>query len=402
MVTSSFPQSGNSGIGFVSRLAEKLVKNEGFEVVVLAPGYPGSKLLEQSNGLKTYRYPYFFPSKYQQLSYGDGILSNLQKNVITKIQVPFFIIAQLFFLLYLTIKERVDIVHAHWVIPQGTVAAICKIVTRRPLVASVHGSDFTRPKSRFLNTFRRFSLNTCNTVTVNSSFMADKVNNYKPNESVLIPMGVDSEFFHPGSYSRKIKEKHQISGPMILAVARLIEIKGVEYLIKAMVIVLKKAPDAKLVIVGDGILKEQLTRLSRDLGIETSIIFAGLILQPETVAEYFRTCDVFVLPSITDSKGQAEALGVVLLEAMACGKPVIGTKTGGIPDIITDGANGFLVPEKSPEPMAAKIITLLADDNLRRELGQNGLQLIKERFYWENIAKQFNTIYRQVVKNGYR
>jgi glycosyltransferase involved in cell wall biosynthesis len=106
---------------------------------------------------------------------------------------------------------------------------------------------------------------------------------------------------------------------------------------------------------------------------------------------------VFVLPSI-NCAGKTEGLGIVLLEAMASGCPVIGSNVGGIPDIITDGENGFLVPEQRPDIIAEKIIRILADTGLQEKFRRNGLIRVQELFSWEIISKKFSDVYEQVLE----
>jgi len=109
---------------------------------------------------------------------------------------------------------------------------------------------------------------------------------------------------------------------------------------------------------------------------------------------------ILVLPSIIDVTGETEGLGVVLLEAMACRVPVIGSDVGGIRDIIIDGETGLLSEQKSSYSLAEKIIQLLSDEQLRKKVIENGFKLVKKKFTWEAISDRFMNIYMEVIKDG--
>jgi glycosyltransferase involved in cell wall biosynthesis len=133
----------------------------------------------------------------------------------------------------------------------------------------------------------------------------------------------------------------------------------------------------------------------RELKLEDCITFLGTV-NNSTLIGYYHCADVFVLPSI-QKLGNTEGLGVVLLEAMASGCPVIGTNVGGIPDIITDGDNGFLVPERDSAQLAEKIIRLLSDAKLRETFRKNGYARIDESFSWDRISDKFASVYQQIL-----
>ena len=152
-------------------------------------------------------------------------------------------------------------------------------------------------------------------------------------------MGLIQTFFRPLNISRD-QDIFQI-----ITVGYLIERKGFEYLIKAVNEVLKIHNKVKLTIIGSGPLEQMLKKLIKDLGLENNIQILSNV-SDEQLLEFYNSSDLFVLPSIVDSQGNTEGLGVVLLEAMACKLPVIGSNIGGIPDIIQDKVTGLLLPQK--------------------------------------------------------
>jgi glycosyltransferase involved in cell wall biosynthesis len=135
------------------------------------------------------------------------------------------------------------------------------------------------------------------------------------------------------------------------------------------------------------------------LALQEHVIFIDEVPQEELVA-FYSMADIFVLPSIVNENGETEGLGVVLLEAMACGLPVIASNVGGIPDIIKDGETGLLVRQKDARSLSDQIIRLLSDDNLRKEVLINGQNLIKAEFSWEIVTDKFIEIYREVLRRN--
>jgi glycosyltransferase involved in cell wall biosynthesis len=139
--------------------------------------------------------------------------------------------------------------------------------------------------------------------------------------------------------------------------------------------------------------------LAATLALQEHVIFIDEVPQEELVA-FYSMADIFVLPSIVNENGETEGLGVVLLEAMACGLPVIASNVGGIPDIIRDGETGLLVRQKDARSLSDQIIRLLSDDNLRKEVLINGQNLIKAEFSWEIVTDKFIEIYREVLRRN--
>ena len=374
---------------FVYELSRRL-QGPGSDVIVLAPHHAGAKKFELMDGMKVYRFSYFKPERLQRLAYGGGVLPNLKESWLARVQLPILFLSELFSALILIKREKINVINAHWIYPQGLVGIICKKLTGVPVVVIVHGTDVNAAKkSRLLRSLCSYVFKNSDRISVNSSFIMDAVlaiDRGAVKKIELIPMGVDVNLFkpHPGNAAR--------GAPTVLTVGRLIELKGIAYLIRAMKDVVKRYPDAMLVIGGSGPEKENLEDLTNELGLNKNVRFIGFIQNAELPGHY-AAADVFVLPSI-NKDGLTEALGVVLLEAMASGTPVIGSDVGGIPDIIRDGHNGFLVPERSPGPLAERIIELLSNEKLAEKFRVNGLNTIKDGFSWESISRRFDEINR--------
>ncbi len=210
---------------------------------------------------------------------------------------------------------------------------------------------------------------------------------------VPIQNGVDTEFFHPGADGSTVNARfgHQI----ILFVGSLTHThsyKGVDYLLRALRYIKPAFPDANIVVVGDGPLRPYLQAIANRQGAGDRVHFVGQVSRDELRA-YYAAASVSVLPSIT----RAEGFGLVLLEAMACGRPVVGSSVGGIPYFLRHRENGILVPPKDPEAIAEAVIEILSDQALAKELGRRGRALVEEVYCLRAMVDRTLELYSQLA-----
>lgn len=393
ILTSSFPQKPESYEGiFILELVNKLNFTQ-FQPFVLTPHFYNAPFFESWIPGKIFRFPYFFPSRFERLAYGSGMAYNIRNNPAILANLPFFILSELIFTLYFIKKYKILLIHTHWVIPQGMIGALVYCLTRLPHITTVHGSDLNiLKKYPVLHSIGRFITRNSSIITVNSNYMKQQLLAVSPDceqKIQIIPMGINPDRFIINSYTDM--KRHHGTKYLILSVGRLIDWKGTKFLIKAMPLVLDKYPDSKLIIAGTGPELEFLKNEARDLGLQNRIEFMGVVPSSDLLS-YYKSADVFVLPSI-HHKGKTEGLGVVLLEAMAANCPVIGSNVGGIPDIITDGENGFLVPEKDSIALAEKIAILLSDNTLSDKFRKAGCETVLKSYSWEIISRKFYGVY---------
>ncbi len=368
---STFPRWRNdTNPPFVYELSKRLTKH--FDVYVLAPYYHGAKKYEIMEGMKVYRFKYFI-EKYQKLAGSGGILPTLKKNKWFYFQVPFFLIAEYFALKKLVKKIRPDIIHAHWIIPQGFICALVKKSTGAEYVVTSHGSDILG--LRGFNSLKRFTLRNAKKITVVSNALKKQIIEEidKNLDIEVIPMGVDTKLFNPKKYDAKLKRKYNIDGHFLLFVGRLAPEKGIDLLIEAMPKVLKKQPKAKLMIIGEGTLKEQLVKRVKELAIQDNIIFMGWVNNKD-LPKYYATADVFVCPS------RREGSPVSYIEALACGTPVVIGNLG-ISKELVKKYGGFVVKQEK-ENIAEGIVNALDKqikimENVRRDYD---LGVVSRRF----------------------
>src|SRR6266487_3478758 len=179
-------------------------------------------------------------------------------------------------------------------------------------------------------------------------------------------------------------------------VGRLVERKGVAHLIEAIARLGRGDEGARLEIVGDGPERPGLEALAGRLGVASRVVFRGKIPPDELQASYARAA-VCVLPSVLDARGDTEGLGVVLLEAMNHGTPVIASRVGGIPDIVEDGVSGLLVPPGDADALAAAVRRVRDDPDLARRLGEGGRRRLREQFNWPAIVRRWLDLYAGLV-----
>lgn len=214
-----------------------------------------------------------------------------------------------------------------------------------------------------------------------------------PEEKVAVIFnGVDPGKFNHEIDCLRVLEKHKAKNKkIILTVGRLVERKGHDLVIKALPLVLEKIPESVYVIVGDGPEKNRLEKLVKELNLKGKVIFAGSVPvndRQNTLLAYYHACDVFVMPNRI-VRGDVEGFGIVFLEAGACGKPVIGGRSSGVPDAIIDGETGLLVNPESEEEIAMALIRLLLDKKLAGRLGRNGRKRVEKELNWKKLSRKY-------------
>jgi glycosyltransferase involved in cell wall biosynthesis len=393
VVSSTFPRWKNdSRPSFVYELCNH-VRN--YKIIVLAPHYYGAKKKEKMANLTVYRFKYFF-ERYQTLCSGAGILSN-SETLSGKIQFLCLLKAECRAIKKFLSQEKIDIIHAYWIIPQGIVAsAACGKV---PLIISGMGSDiFYGLNNAFFRFLQKKALNKAKKIIVTSTALKNELVSKLPEtkEKVkIIPIGLDTDKFKPTRKASELASKYK--GKILLTIGRLSEQKGIQYLLRALHHVIGENPTVKLLIIGEGSYREELVRIIRELGLEKQVIFVGAVPH-ERIADYLSVADIFVFPSLSDKRFGTEAFGVVLLEALATKTPVVATNIGGIRDIIKHKKNGMLVEQKNAEQLGKAINYLFGNQEEAKRLGEEGYRFVRRHFDWNLIARELEQAYDKVSR----
>ena len=385
VLTSTFPRwQGDKEPPFVFELSKRLTAN--FNVHILAPHAPNAKLKENSAELKITRFQYFI-THFQTLAYNGGILANLKRNSWLYGLVPLFILGECICLYKILKKNDYIAIHAHWIIPQGLVAILVTRFMRKeiPVLCTSHGGDLYGLNNWLLKKLKIWVLNQFYAITVVSNAMRKETLRLGiASEKIqVIPMGVDLKSqFVPNHNIQRQKNS-------ILYVGRLVEKKGVIYLLYAFAKILNRYPNSILTIVGSGVEELPLKQRTKDLGIVGRVRFLGAVENSELPVLY-QQHEVVVFPSIIGKDGDREGFGLVLVEALGCECAIIATDLPALQDILTDRENALIVEQNNVEQLATKLSELFDDADLRQTLGKNGRSFVLAHYDWEIIASRYN------------
>jgi len=277
-------------------------------------------------------------------------------------------------------RRRPPLIHAHFGI-EGVSALGLAMQLKIPLVTTFHGFDATLKTHAMLGSpawfryplLRRKLAREGNLFLCASSFIRQKLleTGFPEARTHTHYIGVDCQTIRPRADFEET--------PLILHVARLVEVKGTRYLLRAFATVARKFDRVQLLIIGDGPLRRQLHALTASLGMRDRVEFLGAVPHA-AVLSWMRKAAMLVLPGIRTATGREEGLGMVLLEAAATGLPIVGSRVGGIPECMLEGKTGFLVPERDEDALARRMAELLEDPVRRHRMGAAGRALVEERF----------------------
>ncbi|MBI3858884.1 MAG: glycosyltransferase [Thaumarchaeota archaeon] len=300
------------------------------------------------------------------------------------------------------IETRAQIIHAHFAYPEGLVATLARNHVKARLVVTVHGYDIISDPSigygarldRRVDAITREVLRGADAIlTASNAAYEEVLRIVSDREKVrLIPNGVDLRRFSPSLGVQDAKSKLGIESPRMVFSLRHHEPKyGLEYLIRAIPMVVAKAKDVVFVIGGDGPLRDFHEGLVATLGVRDRVIFTGRIAQ-ELVPLYYSASDIVVVPSVQ------EVFGLTVTEAMACGKPVVASNVGGIVDQVADGVTGFTIPPKDPGAIAERILWLLENEQRARDMGAKGRSVAERRFDIEERIRRILSLYKALIE----
>lgn len=358
------------------------------EVEVMAPSYRGLKS-HTIDGVPVHRFRYA-PKNLEILTHDEGAPTKMAKHPSMQLLAIPYCISGFFKCLWLAKTKKFDIIHAHWPFPHALIAlGACKLF-RIPLVLNFHGAELLLiRKKKWIRPIMKFIIGQADAIFANSRFTASKISALRPAKIEWSPYGSPlSSGKVPPPHARGERYK-------ILFVGRHIERKGIEFLIQAAKLLDPQKFEVR--IVGKGNLTDSLKELAQKISAQ-NVIFTGP-LSPDDLRKEYQGSNCFVLPAIIDSKGDTEGLGVVLIEAMQYGLPVVASNVGGIPDVVVDGETGILVPEKDPKALASAFQKLESDPAYESELLKGAEKRIDACFNWEKIAKKQIATYESLINH---
>jgi glycosyltransferase involved in cell wall biosynthesis len=391
ILTSTLPRwAGDSEPRFVLDLAHAL--SDRFACTILAPQAVGAARREWLDGVAIVRFPYAPIARWQTLAAPGAIMPNLRKHPLLYALVPALIISQFFALLRMLKRDRFDLVHSHWLVPQGLVLALAGLFVRvPPTLVTCHGADAFTLEFPPLARLKRWALRKADAATVVSRDIAAHLAQAVKTPLVLIPMGVDLQRF---------AMRDRLSGPdrTILFAGRLAAKKGVDHLIRAMADRRLRDRGATLQIIGNGPLREELEQLARTLGVAPQVSFRGSLPHAE-LARAMQAATIFCAPFVVGTDGDREGTPTILLEAAASGIPIVTSDVGGCGDIIRAGHSGWLLPPGDEEALASALVEALDNPDRARTMALNARQCAEDHA-WPRIAGRYADLLDKVRKSG--
>lgn len=366
---------------------------------MLAPHAESTSSNEVLGDVNVCRFRYLWPERCETVCYQGGALINLKQNRMNYLKLPALIFFEWAAIIKRLVRGKYDLLHSHWMLPQGFTGVLAAKPLHVPHVITVHGSDAFGLQGKFLKVFKRFSLLGADAVTVNSSATRAQVLSIAPglSNSHMIPMGISTGKPDPQRVAELRLKHRKKQGPLLVFVGRLVNEKGVDDLLDALAKIQQQLPNVTALIVGDGQLRAELERMANNNGVADCVFFTGWV-KPSEVPNYLSAADIFVGPSKQSSDGRMEAQGLTFLEAMLAGTPVIATDLGGIKDSVFHEKTGLLVPENSPGAIAECVLKLKADSELRERI-VNQAKLLASKFTREASASGFSDLFLDHLDN---
>lgn len=389
-LTQTYPRfEGDTAGPFIRDLARGLVRL-GDRVTVLAPHAEGVPARWEERGVEavTFRYA---PERHEVLGYGRSLEADERVKGGAAVAAPLYALGLLRALRGQLRARRFDLVHAHWLVPNGVIAAMARGC---PLAIGLHGSDVFLAEKPGVRLAAGWALRRSRLLTGCSPELVERVRalGFPEERSRVIPYGVDVEVFSPGPDRSGWRERLGIpeDAPLLLSVGRMATKKGFQVLMEALPEVLASVPQTHVVLGGGGDLLPELQRQAP--GFQGRLHLPGVVLR-DVLPDLYRAADLFVLPAVHDSRGNVDGLPNVVLEAMASGLPVVASGISGIPLAVEEGLTGLLVPERDPAALAGALRKLLAGRELARGMGVRGRLKAEAELTWDAIAARYREGY---------
>lgn len=388
VMASTFPRfGGDSTPPFVLRLCQAMQKKR-WASLVLAPHAPGLAGREVLEGVECLRFRYA-PAALERLAYGGGMLANIRSDRWLWLLLPFYMLALFLRAALQLASGKIRVVHAHWIIPQGLIAVLLRRLffwRRLRVVVTAHGGDLHANMGGLARRLLQWTMREADTLAVVSQDMRRlAIAQGVPAQKVVVAsMGVDTVSFSP-------PEQDAVRAG-VLFVGRLVDKKGVAYLLEAFALLLQREPGLRLTIVGDGPLRGNLAAQAHALGIDGSVEFVGA-RPPQEIPGHFRRAALFVMPSVVADSGDQEGLGLAAAEALSCACPVVAHDIPAVRDLVRPGETGLLAPPGNVEALAAAMQQLLRDAPLAARLAAAGRRHVVDNYGWEAVAERYRQIY---------
>ncbi|MCK5124931.1 MAG: glycosyltransferase family 4 protein [candidate division Zixibacteria bacterium] len=374
---------------YLHRLSSGLIE-KGIEITVVCPHAPGLLTNDVIDGVKIKRFSYPF-SNIKPLVYSGHMHEEVAKSLFAKFVFLGLLKSFYSFALKVCREEKADLIWANWWIPPGLAAARIAQKLGIPLVISSHGTDIALlSKPGITGKLSKYVYKRTSRATVVSTFLKEqlikRVPYIKPDKIDIIPMPVGMEHF-------PLKEFKPKEIPIFLSVARYTRQKRLFDIVYAADILNKEGLKFNIIMVGEGPLKTELHQVTQEKGIAESFTIGPLVAQ-QKLAQLYQECDCVLLVS------EGEGFGLILVEAGLTGRPVIGSKSGGITDVLRHDVNGLLIDLGDVNMLAKHMKSIILDIELKKRLGKEAHCIATEKFGTPVIVEKVYQLFDQIIRRS--
>jgi glycosyltransferase involved in cell wall biosynthesis len=392
MVATSYPRFPGDGVGSFMEPIAKGLAARGHEIHLVAPWHPAIRRPRVEAGVHFHFFHYAPVRSLNVFGYAEGLHADTRLRMAAWAVAPAAMAAGWFKAWRVAAKRRATVMHGHWVVPGGVMAALA--AGPLPLVISLHGSDvFLAERHAAVGAVARRVFRRARRITAPSDDLCRRAQRLGADAGRLqiVPYGVDPDRFRPDPQTRADvrREMGLDEAPVVFTAGRLVRKKGFEYLIEAAGELARTHPGVRILIAGDGDLRDELAARA---AARSGVVLLGNRTQDE-VARLAAAADVIAVPSVRDDAGNVDGLPNFALEALASGTPVVATRAGGLPQAIDDGETGLLVPERDAPALAGAIRSLLDQPDRARVMGRQARERVVREFGWARVAEGFEAAY---------
>ncbi|MCB0065104.1 MAG: glycosyltransferase, partial [Caldilineaceae bacterium] len=420
VLTHNYPRfPGDFSGTFVEALCQEFARQQQ-QVTIWAPYDPAYQSAPTQPGflgacntyppIDLHLYRYIWPERLHQLGYMRSMQADLELRREGYLLGPNMVAAGLVKVLREVRRVRPDLLHAHWLLPNGFIGAVVSKLTGIPLVISVPGSDAQIANANpFFRLCARFAMRQARLMTANSADLRDAVATLDPHvldKFELIIYGTDPNALQPDATGvRELRAQWHIqevrwsnhdsrSVPFtVLCVGRMVYKKGFDTFIRALAEPALRDRNIVGIMVGEGDQKAEWQALAAELGVADRLRWVGNIPKDQ-IAVYYNACDVLINPAV---RKPIDGLNVCVLDAMSCGKPVVGSTVAGNPLAIVDGETGFLVPEGEPLALALALARLVDDPTLVAQMGKAARGRIECELGWPPLVQRYINYFQDLL-----
>lgn len=356
-------------------------------IKVVTPNYNKDKSFEKLDNIEIFRFKSF--TKKTQ----DPLLRNLFKGLMGKLILILFVISQTRKILSVSRKSKIDLIHAHWALPSGFSAFLASIIMRKKILITSHGSDLTYCSEKWVLSkmlkilIKKSFYFICDTDSLKD--IALSIHN-DSKKIKTIYLGVSNNYL-----KYRTNKKPNAKKKSIIFVGSLYPIKGIKYLMESLELLSKKRDDFILRIVGGGELTNYVLEFIQLKKLDHICKFEGFLPHEETV-KLISESDLAIQTSLS------EGLSVVIQESIYLGKPIVATNVGGTKEIVKDNFNGFLIEPMNNEQFIEKVSYLLDNVDILLEMGNNSLEIAKEKLELEKNVSQITDLYQEILQTTQR